>query len=77
MSRTKKDPTAWRNGAQGIESYRVAKAEAQRRADESKIDVGLEANDLFHTWSHFFLPAAQYRNGHEQRCEVVRPTVLK
>lgn len=69
----KQDPTAWRHGAEGCRSYQVARAEAQARANALGCDVGLEANDLFRTWHTFLLPARQYRQGHELRCEVVMP----
>ena len=71
MKRTKKDPTAWRNTLEGVASYRAAREGAQRLANEDGFDRGLEANDLCHSWHTFMLPAKQYRNGHELRCEVV------
>lgn len=71
--RTKKDPTAWRNSPAGLASYRTARAEAQRKANELGFDHGLEANDLFRTWHVFLLPEPKNRCGYELRCEVVIP----
>lgn len=73
MKRQKKDPTAWRYSADGHARYLVARAEAQARANESGQEIGLEANDLFRTFNSFALPLPQNRQGHELRCEVVRP----
>ena len=38
-----------------------------------RMDVGLEANDLFKTWHAFLLPQRNNRTGFELRCEVVSP----
>lgn len=74
--KTKKDPQAWRSTAKGTDKYRAARTEAQARANATGCDVGLEANDLFQYWNTFLLPARQYRNGHELRCEVVMPDTI-
>lgn len=76
MSRAKRDPTAWRASEQGLELYRALRAEAQRKANETGFDYGIEPNDLFHTWRMFLLPKKQYRTGHELRCEVISPENL-
>jgi hypothetical protein len=73
MKRQKKDPTAWRSTPEGLGAYRAAREEAQRKADELGYDFGLEANGLFKRFHVFMLPSAQYRCGHELRCEVVHP----
>lgn len=72
MSR-RKQSTPWHLTPAAADSYKVARAEAQARANATGRDIGLEANALFKTWNSFVLPAAQYRNGHELRCEVVHP----
>jgi len=66
-----KDPTAWRNTPEGHAKYQAARAIAQRKANETGFDYGLEANDLFKTFDSFMLPGKQYRQGHELRAEVV------
>lgn len=73
MKRVKKDPTAWRNTPEAHQRYLACRAEAQKKADEMGYDYGLEANDIFKTFSHFMLPCAKNRCGHELRCEVVHP----
>ncbi len=70
--KTRKQSTPWHLTPAAHASYLVARAEAQARANETGRDIGLEANDLFKTWHSFMLPAPQFRNGHELRCEVVR-----
>jgi hypothetical protein len=70
------DPTAWRNTPAGDAKYREARAEAQRKANEMGMDVGIEANDLFKEWHVFLLPRAENRSGHELRAEVVHPEDL-
>lgn len=51
--------------------YRTARADAQRRANETGYDHGLEYNSVFFEYRVFLLPARQHRSGHELRCEVV------
>lgn len=70
MSR-RKDPSAWRNTAEGAAKYEACRAEAQALADSTGFDRGLEANDLFKSFRHFGLPNRENRTGHELRCEVV------
>ena len=66
-------------------TYAAARAEAQRLADRMQMDVGVEA-PLEHlrpgvsrlpahlrTWNIFLLPSPAKRQGHELRCEGVRP----
>jgi len=69
--RRTKDPTAWLETDEGQARYRAARAEAQKRANETGFDIGLERNDLFKTFSTFMLPRRENRTGHELRCEVV------
>lgn len=57
-------------------AYTAARAEAQRKANETGYDYGLEANDLFREWRSFMLPQKQNRRGHELMCEVVSCEVL-
>jgi hypothetical protein len=71
VSRTKKDPTAWRSSPAGDAAYRACRAEAQSAANADGFDRGLEANDIFHTFRHFMLPGKDRRYGYELRCEVV------
>jgi hypothetical protein len=66
-----KDPMAWRSTPQGNEAYRSAREKAQRGANETGFDHGVEANDVMRTFSTFMLPQKQNRSGHELRCEVV------
>lgn len=47
---------------------------AQTAANELRMDVGLERNDLFKCFRLFLLPRPENRSGHELRCEVVSPT---
>lgn len=50
-------------------TYAEARAEAQRRADESGFDVGVYA--VHGGYSQMLLPAKQHRYGWETQCEVV------
>ena len=54
-------------------SYEAARAEAQKTANATGMDVGLELNPIFKTWSSRLLPRRENRYGHELRCEVVSP----
>ncbi len=53
------------------DEYIAARRDAQRKANETGFDYGLEFNPLFKTWRSFMLPQARNRCGHELRCEVV------
>lgn len=59
--------------------YDAALAEAQRRANETGLDVGLFPCDLSKSWSTRCLPARQYRTGDDTRmidgrhCQIVTP----
>jgi hypothetical protein len=55
--------------------YQEARAKAQKQADETGEDVGVE-KDMFgyHTLG---LPRRENRYGNETRCEVVHPSDLK
>ena len=61
----------WAQTLEGDQKYREARAEAQRKANESGFDHGLERNDLFEDFHVFMLPRRENRYGHELRCEVV------
>jgi hypothetical protein len=51
------------------DNYKTVRAEAQKKADETGFDYGVEKDAFgFH---HFMLPQKQNRFGHELRCEVV------
>jgi len=67
----------WRNTPAGHQKYLERRAEAQRRANETGFDHGLEANDLFKDFSISMLPAKKFRAGHELRVEVVSPEDLQ
>lgn len=71
----RKDPTAWRRTDIGNAKYRTARDDAQNKANELRMDVGLEANDLFQSYTSFLLPSEANRSGHELRCEVVHPEI--
>lgn len=64
--------TDWRDTPEGNRKYAAARAEAQRKANETSFDHGLEANDVFKDFRVFMLPAAENRRGFELQCEVVR-----
>ena len=57
----------------------AALAEAQRKANESGLDVGLFPIDLLREWTTRCLPARQYRTGDDtlmadgHHCQIVRP----
>lgn len=70
MSTTRRD-TAWRDTPTGRAAYLAARAEAQALANETGLDYGIEANDLFKQWRTFMLPRKENRAGHELRCEIV------
>lgn len=53
--------------------YSKARERAQKVANATGMDVGLERNPLFGTWSHRILPRRENRYGHESRVEVVSP----
>lgn len=71
MANARKDPSAWAYTEAGTANYRAARAEAQKRADETGFDYGIERNDLFKEFRVFMLPQKSNRTGHELRCEVV------
>jgi hypothetical protein len=75
-ARKRKDPTAWRHTPEAHQRYLAARAEAQQKANELGMDVGLEANDLFKTFSTSLLPSKPHRAGYELRVEVVSPERL-
>lgn len=64
--------------------YQSARANAQREADESGFDYGIELMQLYRPKSHpsdyyrvFLLPQRQNRQGYETRCEVVMCSDLR
>lgn len=61
---------------QNLGEYKIyveCRKDAQRAADETGKDFGLEKNSLFNYFRFFGLPNPENRRGHELRCEVVRP----
>jgi hypothetical protein len=56
--------------------YQIAKDEAQKKADETGFDYGLEFNSVFHTYRVFMLPQKKNRCGYELHCEVVMCSTL-
>ena len=70
--RKKKEPsTEWRTTPAGNGAYIVARNEAQKRANDTGFDYGLEPSDMFQEYRIFMLPMKGNRSGHELRCEVV------
>jgi hypothetical protein len=65
---------ARRNGS-GDDEYRTVRAEAQRRANQSGVDYGVEK--LGGHYRYFMLPQKKNRTGHELRCEVVMPELIE
>lgn len=63
----------WKKTPEGDAKYRKAREEAQRLADTSGQDYGIEANDYAKKYFVKPLPPIQYRFGHELRIEVVSP----
>ena len=57
--------------------YFEIRKQAQAKANETGRDQGIEFNKLFKEYRTFPLPAAQYRQGFELRCEVVNPERLE
>lgn len=66
-----RDRTAWRDTAKGLEKYKAAREDAQRRANETGYDHGIEPSDYFEVFQIFLLPMKKNRQGFELRCEVV------
>lgn len=52
-----------------MDKYETVRAEAQKIANETGMDRGIERNAFGFT--HFGLPRRENRYGHELRCEVV------
>jgi len=61
----------WTQTADGMAKYKEALEGAQKKANETGFDYGLERNDLFKSFHVFVLPRRENRCGHELRCEVV------
>ena len=77
MKRKSKKPTiAWSQTPEASKAYETARAEAQRKANETGFDFGLEANELFKEYRSFMLPQRENRYGFETRCEVVMCEIL-
>ena len=57
--------------------YAAARERAQKVANATGMDVGLERNPIFGTWSHRLLPRRENRYGFELRIEVVSPENLE
>lgn len=56
-----------------MKEYKDAREIAQKKANDSGMDFGLEFNSIFKTYNSFMLPRKENRTGHELRCEVVSP----
>ena len=56
--------------------YHECRKDAQRSANESGREYGLEKNSLFGYYRFFSLPGKKFRSGFELRCEVVSPDIL-
>lgn len=69
--------TLWQHTDAGIAACQVARAEAQRKANETGLDHGLECNNVFKEWRSWTLPRREHRSGHELVCEVVMPEQLE
>lgn len=67
----RKQATMWRDTPAGCTAYIAARAEAQRKANETGYDQGIEVNELFKHWRSWTLPQRRNRSGHEFTCEVV------
>lgn len=53
--------------------YVAARERAQKVANATGMDVGLELNRLLKIWTYRLLPRKENRYGYELRCEVVSP----
>jgi hypothetical protein len=74
--RKKSSGLDWQDTPAGRAKYLERRAEAQRRANETGFDHGLEKNDLFKDYMISMLPMKKNRYGHELRVEVVHPEDL-
>lgn len=74
--RTRSPKTPWSQTAEGLDSYRGARAGAQELADRDGFDIGIWPNEIFRCWTTQTLPRRENRFGHEARCEVVSCSVL-
>lgn len=71
-ARRKRGPSdAWRSTIEGVGKYHAARADAQRRANETGFDHMVLANDLFKSFDVSMLPGKKHRSGSELRGEVV------
>jgi hypothetical protein len=61
----------WRDTPEANAKWAIARKRAQRMANETGYDYGLEANNVFKDFNAFMLPAKENRRGFELRCEVV------
>ena len=61
----------WQETEPGRLRYAAAKLRAQRHANETGFDFGVEANDFERDYRVFMLPRRENRYGFELRCEVV------
>lgn len=72
----KKISAEWMNSIEGSAKYRLRRAEAQTRANETGFDHGIEANHIFRDFTIVMLPRRENRYGYETRCEIVHPENL-
>jgi hypothetical protein len=66
----------WADSDDAAVKYKAARAEAQKKADDTGFDYGIERNDLMRCFSVMMLPKRANRYGHELRVEVVSATTL-
>lgn len=70
--RGKRGPSdAWRSTPEGVDKYHRARADAQRRANETGFDHMVLANDVFKSFDVSMLPEKRNRSGSELRGEAV------
>lgn len=55
------------------DTYKEARAAAQKFANESKLSVGVEKPTAYQKWTCKLLPKPEHRQGYELRIECVDP----
>lgn len=69
----KKQKIDWKDTQEAQETYRCMRVGVQVLANQFQCDYGLQANELFKTFSYFMLPNPEFRSGRELTCEVISP----
>lgn len=67
----------WRDTIEAQQNYRGTRELAQKLANETGFDYGVEGNDVFKLYRYFILPQRENRRGHELQCEVVSCETLE